>query len=346
MLFRSREEKLLDETPIRFELLAERQAKSALRYPGKIMADDAGKRVFIADSNHNRIVVAGYDGTLKMVIGSGEIGQADGPLDKASFNHPQGMTLVEDVLYVADTENHLIRKVDLASKTVSTIAGTGEQAKHPWPGLDDYADRFSETGKWPERWAGPPMKTALNSPWDLWFHDGAIWIAMAGPHQIWKMPLDQSEIGPYAGNGREDIVDGKLIPRQPYELGYSSFAQPSGLTSDGKWLFVADSEGSSIRAVPFDSKQQVRTVLGTAHLPGGRLFQFGDKDGPADEALLQHALGVAYHDGQIYVADTYNNKIRVVDAESGETKTVAGTGKPGRSDEDGTFDEQIGRAHV
>ena len=51
---------------------------------------------------------------------------------------------------------------------------------------------------------------------------------MAGPHQIWKMPLDEREIGPYAGNGREDIVDGPLLPRVPYDARYSSFAQPSG----------------------------------------------------------------------------------------------------------------------
>ena len=102
---------------------------------------------------------------------------------------------------------------------------------------------------------------------------------MAGPHQIWKMTLDEKEIGPYAGNGREDIVDGPLLPSQPYEQGFSSFAQPSGLASDETWLYVADSEGSSIRAVPFDTKEKVRTVVGTSKLPGGRLFAFGDVDG-------------------------------------------------------------------
>ena len=201
-----------------------------------------------------------------------------------------------------------------------------------------------EGGPLPTRWVGKPAATALNSPWDLWIHQQDLYIAMAGPHQIWKMPLDESEIGPYAGNGREDIVDGPLLPRSPYEPGYASFAQPSGLASDGEWLYVADSEGSSIRAVPFDPGKQVRTVVGTADLPFNRLFHFGDKDGSRDEVLLQHCLAVAYHDGQLYVADTYNNKIKVVDSKTGTTKTLVGTGKPGYDDATGEFDEPAGIA--
>jgi hypothetical protein len=156
------------------------------------------------------------------------------------------------------------------------------------------------------------------------------------------MPLDESRIGPYAGNGREDIVDGRLLPPVPYAEGYSSFAQPSGLTSDGRWLYVADSEGSSIRAVPFDPRGNVRTVVGTSTLQNARLFTFGDRDGSREQVLLQHPLGVAYHDGSIYVADTYNNKIKTIDAQTGQTRTVAGTGSPGRSDGDRTFDEPGG----
>jgi len=335
-----REHGLLDLTPIRFDLLAHRQEPTPLRYPGKVLTDDAGKRVFIADSNHNRIVVAGYDGALQAIIGSGELGSNDGSFESATFHHPQGMALHGSQLYIADTENHLIRRADLNQRTVVRVAGIGEQATSAWPGMD----RYQETGEIPSRWVGPPLKTALNSPWDLWAHDDALWIAMAGPHQIWRMPLNGDEIGPFAGNGREDIVDGRLLPKRPYELGYSSFAQPSGLTSDGKRLFVADSEGSSIRAVPFDVRERVETVVGTAHLPAGRLFHFGDVDGPAEEAQLQHALGVAYSRGKIYVADTYNNKIRVVDAKTGTTSTLAGTGKPGGSDDEGTFDEPAGIA--
>jgi hypothetical protein len=127
-------------------------------------------------------------------------------------------------------------------------------------------------------------------------------------------------------------------------LGYASFAQPSGLTSDGTWLYVADSEGSSIRAVPLDARREVRTVVGTSHLMNARLFAFGDADGPARLARFQHPLGVAYRDGKIYVADTYNNRIKIVDPESGTTTTLAGTGKAGHDDEPASFDEPAGIA--
>jgi len=335
-----RENKLLNEVPLKFALERENEATTPLRFPGKILADEAGSRLFITDSNHNRIVIASLDGKLLEVIGNGQMGRTDGSYEQATFDHPQGCALRGDTLYVADTENHLLRKVDLNRKTVTTIAGTGEQAKHPWPGLDG-VDVASEL---PKRWVGPPATTGINSPWALWIHENDLYIAMAGPHQIWKMPLDESEIGPYAGNGREDIVDGPLLPRQPYGRGFSSFAQPSGLSSDGTWLYVADSEGSSIRAVPFDPRKEVKTVVGSDHLPTGRLFAFGDADGPRLKAKLQHCLEVVYHDGQLYVADTYNNKIKVVDAKTGVTNTLAGTGEPGKSDLEPTFDEPAGLA--
>ncbi|MDP7014482.1 MAG: hypothetical protein QGG36_01650, partial [Pirellulaceae bacterium] len=334
-----REKKILDETPIRFDLLADHEKDTPLRFPGKIMADEKGDRLFITDSNHNRIVVTAPDGKLLDIIGSGKIGRADGDFKTASFDHPQGLALTGDTLYVADTENHMIRKVDLKERQVTTISGTGSQGG-AWPGIAG----LGPLDDLPEKFVGKPKETALNSPWALWVHGKDLYIAMAGPHQIWKMPLDESEVGPFAGNGREDIVDGPLMPSQPYAQDASSFAQPSGLSSDGEYLFVADSEGSSIRAVPFDPKQVVKTVVGTAKLPYGRLFEFGDVDGPREQAKLQHALEVVYHEGTIYVADTYNNKVKAIDAETGETKTLAGTGKPGKSDDDGTFDEPAGLA--
>jgi thiol-disulfide isomerase/thioredoxin/sugar lactone lactonase YvrE len=300
---------LLNESPVRFGS-PQSEAATPLRFPGKILADEPGGRLFIADSNHNRIVVARLDGSLLDVIGSGAIGSADGTLTAAEFNQPQGMALAGQMLYVADTENHLIRRVDLASRRVTTLAGLGRQGREPvLPGRHD------------------PRKTALNSPWDLCIHDNDLYIAMAGCHQIWKMRLDGSAIGPYAGNGREDIVDGRLTPPKAYQPGYASFAQPSGLATDGTWLYVADSEGSSIRAVPLDGHGEVRTVVGTSQLSVARLFTFGDLDGPAPRVRLQHPLGIAYYAGQLYVADTYNHKIKAIDPATGAARTLAGNGK-------------------
>ncbi len=333
---------LLDETPIPWDLVADRQQATPLRFPGKVLADEKQDRLVIADSNHNRIVVAKLDGTLLDVIGTGLAGRNDGAFDEATFDHPQGMAIAGDALYVADTENHLLRKVDLRAKSVSTIAGTGVQARGNWPEADSPPAGDGVL----ERWVGVPNETAINSPWALWVHGQDLFIAMAGPHQIWKMSLVAPRIGPYAGNGIEDIVDGPLLPQAPYEPGASSFAQPSGLGSDGQWLLVADSEGSSIRAVPLDPAGQVQTIVGTADLPYGRLFSFGDKDGDLNQALLQHPLGVVCVGDKIYVADTYNNKIKLIDRASGTVATIAGTGKSGRDDQAGTFDEPGGISYA
>ncbi len=355
-----RKKGLLDEKPLEFDLERGRATQTALRFPGKIAADEKSGRLFIADSNHNRIVVTKLDGTLLDTIGAGTVGHADGDYATAQFHRPQGMAILDETLYVADTENHMLRKVDLKRKQVTTIAGTGKQADNGWPGwspLDHVPFDPGGDSKAPERFVGPPGTTALSSPWDLWIAQrsppspskgeglgkgGAspqnspsasadLFIAMAGTHQIWKMPLDESEIGPYAGNSREDIVDGPLLPREPYSRGFSSFAQPSGLAADDKWLYVADSEASSVRAVPLGSGE-VNTVVGTVDMPFSRLFTFGDVDGRAGSVRLQHPLGLASHNGSLYVADTYNNKIKVIDSAKQSCKALAGNGHPGYDD--------------
>ncbi len=102
--------------------------QGALLYPGKVLADQASKRLFISDTGHNRIVVTDLEGKSPYVIGSGAEGLVDGGYEKARFNRQQGICLAGEILYVADTENHSIRAVDLKSKTVNTIAGTGSQS--------------------------------------------------------------------------------------------------------------------------------------------------------------------------------------------------------------------------
>jgi sugar lactone lactonase YvrE len=296
-----------------------------LKFPGKLLVDAAGKRLFISDSNHNRIVAATLDGKLIDVIGSGQIGDADGPYERAQFDHPQGMCLVGDVLYVADTENHLIRAVNLTAKEVTTLAGDGKQG------------HFRARG-------GKLRQSSLNSPWDLCVVDGVMYVAMAGPHQIWSHKLGSNLIQPYAGSGREDIRNGSLEE--------SALAQPSGIASDGSFLYVVDSEGSALRKISTRSRQSlkdpegtVETIVGTSDLPNGRsLFEFGDVDGVGNFARLQHPLGVVYHEGKLLVADSYNHKIKLVDPESKACQTWAGTGKPGAGLNPVEFAEPAGLA--
>src|SRR6267142_1118931 len=119
--FRQRGE--LNEEPLKLTLERAKVGDVPLAFPGKILADQKSERLFIADSNHNRIVITKLDGTLIDVIGNGTAGAADGSFEKASLYRPQGMALDGDSLYVADTENHLIRRVDLKAKTVETVRG-------------------------------------------------------------------------------------------------------------------------------------------------------------------------------------------------------------------------------
>jgi DNA-binding beta-propeller fold protein YncE len=290
-----RKKKTLKETPIEFVKARADKSATPLFFPGKVLADAAGKRLFIADSTNNRIVITDLEGKKIAVAGTGVEGKADGPFDKATFSDPQGMALVGDTLYVADRKNHMIRALDLKAKTVRVVAGIGEQ------------DRTNRgTG-------GPALKTGLNSPWDLLLHDKIIYVAMAGHHQIWTFDPGRDRVDPYAGDGRENIQDGSLAE--------SEFAQPSGLATDGKRLYVADSEVSAIRSVALPPGADVKTVVGEG------LFEFGDVDGQGSKVRLQHALGVAYRGGKLYVADTYNSKIKVIDPEKRTCKTFRGEGK-------------------
>jgi thiol-disulfide isomerase/thioredoxin len=293
----------LDSTPLKLGLERHNQPSLPLKFPGKIIADETGDRLFIADSNHNRIVVCTLEGKLLDVAGSGEIGQTDGSFATATFHHPQGMALNGTVLYVADTENHLIRGLDLQNHTVTTLAGTGQQA----------AGR--EAG-------GKLRQTPLNSPWDLLIVNRTLYVAMAGAHQIWSHVLGSETIEAVAGSGREDVLNGP-----PSE---AAFAQPSGLTTDRENLYVADSEGSAIRKLPFAGEHTVSTIAGTSGLDSGQsLFAFGDVDGLGARARLQHPLGLTYNEGSLFVADTYNHKIKSIDLRSHEVRTFLGTGKRG-----------------
>ena len=307
----------LNEAPLRFFPEAEKPHASPLNSPGKVLADAHGKRLFISDTGNNRIVVADLAGKVLKVIGSGATGFADGSFDKASFNRQQGLCLHGGTLYVADTENHAIRAVDLKDEQVRTLAGTGKQAAH--------GRRVPE----------PAAKTALNSPWDvLALPEGKeLYIAMAGPHQIWRLDLERGTVGAWAGTGEENIRDGSLETAQ--------FAQPSGLASDGKHLFVADSETSSVREVaiqPVNNGRRVQTIVGQG------LFVFGDVDGGAAKVRLQHDLGLAYHDKKLYIADTYNNKIKVCEPETRSVTALVGSprGDAGSSDKPPLFNQPGG----
>lgn len=288
-----------------------------LAFPGKVLATE--DKLFIADSGHHRIVVSSLDGEILDLIGTGSQGLKDGSFTEAQFSAPQGMTFDQDsqLLYVADTENHALRRIDFKRQVVEAIAGTGEQSRNVRPH------------------GGSGLETALNSPWDLVRVGNYLFIAMAGSHQIWEMNLETGVVKTYAGTGSEACVDGSLDQ--------SVFAQPSGITRDGQQLFVADSEVSSIRSVGI-VEPQVKTVCGS-----GELFGFGDVDGKGTEVRLQHCLGVEYAQDTLWVADTYNHKIKAVNPHDSSCKTVLGNSVAGLEDGQGTntrFSEPSGLSAI
>ena len=296
---------LIDRRSMKFKLEREKEWERPLSFPGKVLAEATLQRLFVADSNHNRLLITDLLGQVQEVVGSGERGLKDGDFAQAAFNDPQGMALVQggEKLCVADTKNHAIREVDLVRKTVTTIAGTGEKA-----------GMFHNGGQ--------ATGTALSSPWDLALHGSTLYIAMAGFHQLWRLELDTGEIRPHAGSGRERIVDGPLS--------FAQLAQPSGIVTNGHKLYFTDSETSAIRMADLESDGSVATIVGQD------LFTFGDLDGTGDEVRLQHPLGIDMHEGVLFIADTYNNKVKRIFPNTRGAITLLGNGEAGFKDGSGT----------
>ena len=141
---------------------------------------------------------------------------------------------------------------------------------------------------------------------------------MAGPHQIWKLDIVGGVVSVFAGSGRENIVDGPAAT--------ANFAQPSGLATDGENLFVADSEVSGVRVLTGMQNPRgptVRTIVGEG------LFAFDDIDGKGGTVRLQHCLGLAFSADHLYIADTYNNKIKICEPRNRLVRTLVGTRKAG-----------------
>ncbi|MCB9793719.1 MAG: DUF255 domain-containing protein [Alphaproteobacteria bacterium] len=264
-----------------------------LAFPGKVEAwPNAGDqargaepfteatRLYVSDTGHHRVLelaltldAEGWPRAERLrAWGDGEPGLVDGLAPR--FHGPQGLSRDGDFLWVADTENHAIRVIDLDTGEVRTAAGTGQLGR----------------GRRQD-----PRRPALRSPWDVAAIDNMLFVAMAGTHQIWLLDQKTGRVSPYIGSGAEAHVDGE--PDQ------AALAQPSGLCLVGRYLFWADSETSSIRLLDL-AEGKVGTVCGQG------LFDFGDVDGVGQAIRLQHPLGVTFADNALYVADTFNHKVK------------------------------------
>jgi len=267
-----------------------------LAFPGKVLALSGGG-LAVADSGHHRLLLLDAAGKLVRAVGSGLEGFSDGPADVASFRSPQGLAERDGALYVADTGNHAVRSVDLLSGRVETLAGTGRK------------------GEGAIQPAADARTVSLRSPWDLTFLGDTLWIAMAGSHQLWRLDVRSGALSAGAGSGREGLDDGPLAE--------ATFAQPSGLATDGHVIYVADSEASAIRRVD-PAAGTVRTLAGEG------LFDAGLRDGPLARARFQHPQGLALDRGVLWVSDTFNGAVRRISLPDGQVSTVArGLAQPG-----------------
>ncbi|KAI6646689.1 NHL repeat-containing protein 2 [Oopsacas minuta] len=297
---------------------------SFLKYPGKIHVNSESGHIYISDTGHHRIVVIQSDtSSIISIIGSGRIGLRDGPIAQAEFNSPQGLASKGSMLYIADTENHAIRQVDLERGVVSTLCGTGKL------GLD------KEGG-------GVYKEQEISSPWDLEIggdKSQLLFVAMAGTHQIWILFLTDSlwlkgtsyKAGTmlrFAGTGDEANRNNSYPHR-------ACFAQPSGISINrsGGLLYIADSESGCVRSLSLKDGA-VKGVVGGGLDPLD-LFSYGDIDGEGRDVRLQHPMAVAYNlkNNSVFVADAYNHKIKVISIVDKSCITLTGNGKAGCVDE-------------
>ena len=275
------------------------EAPAVLSFPSRIIASN--DRLYVADSGHNRILVLSSRGDVLRQYGSEAAGFIDGNGSDAAFNNPQGMTLAGDFLYVADERNHAIRRIHTVTDDVDTIAGTG---KVGMPVLDAYA---------------APVDVSLNSPSDVVFRDSKLYIAMSGLHQIWCHSLVANTLRLFSGSGKEGLLDGPATT--------AAYSQPSGLALLFNRLYCVDAGASAVREVDIETGA-VRTIVGKG------LFDYGDNDGTGKTARLQCPLDI--HADQehrmLWIADTYNNKIKRIGINSEFVSSVAvehGLDEPG-----------------
>ena len=274
---------------VRERLLGMSAGQGELRHPGGLHV--TADRVYIADSGKHRLLECNHQGRILRQFGMGTADWADGPADVAAFNRPHGLALGHGHLYVADTGNHALRRINLLTGQVDTVIGTGK--------------------------AGDPREGVLSQAWDsplqhpcaVVLMDNQLLLAMTGDNQVWSYDLGTRQLAHRAGSGAVELRDGSGQ--------MAAFAQPVALAALNQTLYVCDALSSSIRSMQLRG-ELVQTVTGQG------LWKHGLADGNRAQALLQFPLALAA-DVQaqlLWVADAGNGKLRRIKLAGGQVSTV------------------------
>ena len=260
-----------------------------LRFPSGVAA--TADRLYVADSGHHRILECNHAGRVLRQFGMGTADFVDGDLEHAAFRRPHGLSVVRDVLYVADTGNHALRRIMLRSGRVDTVCGNG-RAGEPVEGLIANA-----------------RDIALNQPQAVSATDKEVHMALAGDNRIWTYGLGRGELTCRAGSGQLEVRDGSGS--------MAAFAQPVALAAVQQVLYVCDALGSAVRSLQLRN-DTVQTLVGQG------LWEFGDADGPRQRARLQNPQAIALSPDAplLWIADTGNGSLRTLRLGGGELSTV------------------------
>jgi streptogramin lyase len=257
-------------------------------------------------------------GTITTVAGTGERGYSGdgGPATDAAMNMPHELCFDQaGNIYVVERDSHAVRKIDRASGTISTVAGTGEAG-------------FGGDG-------GPATEAQLRQPHSIAFDtNGDLLICDIGNHRVRRLSLSSGIIETFAGTGdREPTPDGAPIQGTPLNGPRTIVVGPDGS------LYLALREGNAIYRLD-PASGRIEHLAGT-----GQQGHTGD-GGPARDATLAGPKGLAYGPGGIlYVADTENHAIRAIDLNTGIITTVLGTGERGDGPEPDPLACRLSRPH-
>ena len=259
-----------------------------LRFPTGLAT--SGQYLYIADSGHHRVLECDHAGRVLRQFGSGGSGFIDGPPELAAFSRPHGLTLKRDTLYVADSGNHAVRRIDLRSGDVVTLCGAGR------PGTPV---------------AGPvedPRAVTLDQPRAVVVVGDALLIACCGDNRIWRYDLGKDSLSLAAGSGALGVEDG--IGAE------ATFAEPAALVAVQQRVYVCDGVGSAVRTLHVRSGQ-VTTLVGQDP------WNYGRTDGVRSDARLQDPQAIALDPDApvLWIADSGNDLLRTLRLGGGELST-------------------------